>query len=380
MKKHVLLFSLILVWAISSAQAENLKDWPAKANPENVGKLVSKRFVESPHHSSRPPAPPRVITYPEVCAWYGALKFGEMIDDKTLLQQLEDRFMPFFEEEKSLVPVPNHVDFTVFAALPFKLYRLNNREKRFYEMGVSFADQQWTLPVDSPEVKKSEYQKLLDQGLSWQTRFWIDDMFMITLAQAEAYRTTGDKKQIERAAHEMVAYLDTIQHPNGLFYHAPDVPFFWGRGNGWMAAGTCELLSSLPVDNKNRAAIMAGYIKMMETLKNFQRPDGLWGQLVDDPQSWAETSGSAMFTYAMIVGVKNAWLDAKEYIPVIRKAWIALVERIDAHGDISDVCEGTNRKNDYQYYIDRKRNTGDMHGQAPVLWCAAELMSFSRSN
>jgi rhamnogalacturonyl hydrolase YesR len=84
-------------------------------------------------------------------------------------------------------------------------------------------------------------------------------MFMITAVQAQAYRATGERKYIDRAAKEMVVYLDSLQQPNGLFYHAPDVPFFWGRGNGWMAAGMSELLWSLPKDNPDRERIMEGY-------------------------------------------------------------------------------------------------------------------------
>ena len=62
-------------------------------------------------------------------------------------------------------------------------------------------------------------------------------MYMLTILQLQAYRATGDKKYLDRDANEMVAYLDKLQQPNGLFYHAPDVPFFWGRGDGWVAAG-----------------------------------------------------------------------------------------------------------------------------------------------
>ena len=50
-----------------------------------------------------------------------------------------------------------------------------------------------------------------------------------------------------------------LQKPNGLFYHAPDVPFFWGRGDGWMAVGMSELLRSLPKNNPNYERIMKGY-------------------------------------------------------------------------------------------------------------------------
>ena len=68
----------------------------------------------------------------------------------------------------------------------------------------------------------------------------------------------------------MVMYLDELQRPNGLFYHAPDVPYYWGRGNGWMAAGMAELLQCLPKKHKDRARIMEGYLKMMESLKSIR--------------------------------------------------------------------------------------------------------------
>lgn len=70
-----------------------------------------------------------------------------------------------------------------------------------------------------------------------------------------------------------------------------------------------ELLRILPETNPDYAEIMAAYLKMMKTLKETQNEKGMWRQLVDDPELWEETSGSAMFTYAMIVGVKKVgWM------------------------------------------------------------------------
>ena len=100
----------------------------------------------------------------------------------------------------------------------------------------------------------------------------------------------------------------------------------------------------------------------VKSLKEYQNPEGLWNQLLDDPECWTETSGSAMFTFAFITGVKNGWLDAKEYAPAARKAWMALVTYL------------TNKKNDKQYYYDRPRRTGDFHAQGPYLWCVVALM------
>lgn len=81
-----------------------------------------------------------------------------------------------------------------------------------------------------------------------------------------------------------------------------------------------------------------------------------------------------MFTYAFINGVKNGWLDAKVYGPAARKAWLAMVDRINEKNQVTDICVGTNKKNDKQYYYDRPRHTGDYHGQAPYLWCVAALL------
>ena len=361
-----------------AAAQSDFKSWPRGASPREVGKRVAERFAASPHFNFMRPTPPRNITYPETCAWYGALTFAKVSRETWLKRKLVARFEPLFGAEASLIPAADHVDPSVFGAVPFELY-LQTRDARYLPIGKKIADRQWAPPTAERLASlKPEDRQMVEQaakdGLSQQTRFWIDDMYMITALQAQAFRATGDRTYIDRAGREMAAYLDRLQQPNGLFYHAPDAPFYWGRGNGWMAAGTAELLRSLPKDHPNRARIMDGYRKMMATLLNHQGADGMWRQLIDRPESWPETSSTGMFTFALVTGVKEGWLDRKTYGPAARRAWLALVKYINADGDISDVCEGTNKKNDYQYYIDRKRNVGDLHGQAPILWSASAFL------
>jgi unsaturated rhamnogalacturonyl hydrolase len=378
--KHMRHFTKIILFFISlisltecfSQSADSdLTKWPKGSSPKEIGKKVAEHFVATPHPNFGRPEPPKTITYPEVCAWYGALTFAKESNDKKLKEDLIKRFQPFFTTEASLVPAADHVDHTVFGAIPFELY-MQTKDQKYLDMGRTFADKQWGTP-EGKHVKP-ESHVFEDLGYTWQTRMWIDDMFMITAVQAQAFRATGDKKYIERAAHEMVMYLDSLQRDNGLFYHAPDVPFFWGRGDGWMAAGTAELLRSLPENNPDRPRIMEGYKKMMATLLKYQDENGMWHQLIDDPQSWPETSCTGMFAFGMITGVKNGWLDKQTYGPAAKKAWLGLISYLDENADIREVCQGTNKKNDRQYYLDRKRIIGDMHGQAPVLWCATALL------
>lgn len=344
------------------AQTKKIKEfskWPAGASPQEIGKRVAERYLAFTYLNLRRNPPSKYIIYPETCTWYGGLTFAKLAGDTGLSERLVRRFDPLFGEQSSLIPAPDHVDFTVFGAVPLQIY-IETKDEKYLNLGKSLADKQWEDP--------------LPDGLTKQTRFWIDDMYMITAVQVQAYRATADPKYLDRAALEMATYLDKLQQPNGLFYHAPDVPFFWGRGNGWVAAGMAELLRSLPENHPQRARILDGYRKMMKSLLQFQGKDGLWRQLIDHPEAWPETSSTGMFTFAMITGVKNGWLDQKTYAPAARKAWLGLVSYLEPNGDIRNVCEGTNKKNDLQHYLDRGRITGDLHGEAPLLWSASALL------
>lgn len=368
------------VMAIPCARASlDFAPWPEGSSPKEIGTRVAARFVATPHTNFGRPTPPRSITYPETCTWYGALTFARVSGNKALTRQLTARFEPLFGEEAHLVPTADHVDPSVFGAVPLELH-IQSRDARYLAIGRPIADRQWAPPAAerlaalNPEDRQMVEQAVKD-GLSQQTRFWIDDMYMIALLQVQAFRATGNRVYIDRAAREMVAYLDKLQQPNGLFYHAPDVPFFWGRGNGWTAAGMAELLRSLPADHPNRPRILESYRKMLATLLEYQGENGMWRQLIDRPEAWPETSCTGMFTFAMVTGVKQGWLQGSQYTRAARNGWLGLISYLNSDADVREVCEGTNKQNDYRYYLERKRNVGDLHGQAPILWSASALLS-----
>lgn len=346
--------------ATAGAQQDDFSNFPAGYSPQEVGKAVAEHFVTSPHQGNG------TIFYGECGTWYGALTVAELTHDNALRDDLIKRFEPLMPggAEADRIPKRDHVDDMIFGIVPLEIY-MQTHDKKYLDYGLSFADRQWENP--RPD------------GLSHETRFWIDDMYMLTILQLQAYRATGDTKYLDRDAREMVAYLDKLQRPNGLFYHAPDVPYYWGRGNGWVAAGMTEMLRTLPANHPLRPRIMRGYRKMMAALLKYQASDGMWRQLIDDPEAWEESSGSGMFTFALVSGVKNGWLPEAKYGPAARKAWIALVGFIDQNENVTNVCEGTNKKNDKEYYLERKRRTGDFHAQETVLWSASALMRSAES-
>ncbi|MDD7887554.1 glycoside hydrolase family 105 protein [Flavivirga sp. 57AJ16] len=370
-----ILFFVTVVFSAHS-QSSDLNKFPKGSQPEEIGAKLVEHLLQTPFSdwgrtNSKNKAP--FVTYPDVCAWLGALWLTKATNNDALYDQLVDRFDPLFTTQKDMLPEfrpkpHNVVDWYVFGAVPLEIYK-KEKAKKYLDLGLAYADKQWILPDDP----RGDEKKWHNQGYSWQTRLWIDDMFMITAVQAQAYLVTGDKKYINRAVDEMALYLDNIQRPNGLFYHAPNAPFFWGRGNGWMAVGMTEMLRLMPKDNPNREKIETAYKSMMQTLLRYQSYDGMWHQLIDDPNSWKETSCTGMFTYAMITGVKNGWLDKKVYGAAARKGWSALLTYLDEDYNLRNVCEGTGTKNDYNHYLNRKKLTGDLHGQAALIWCSYAL-------
>jgi unsaturated rhamnogalacturonyl hydrolase len=332
--------------------------WTEATSPLRIGKLVTADLLGRKEISYYPADFLTAVHYAEACTGFGAARLAGLEKDSITIQRLADRYLRVLREGP--VNSANHVDANVYGILPLELYRQNG-DTGFLMQGLYLADIQWKDP--------------LPDGMTRQTRYWIDDVYMISALQAQAYRATGDTVYLGRAALEADRYIQRLQRPNGLFYHGENAPFFWGRGNGWVAAGLAELLSVLPASNIYYHAILAGFRKMMDALLLFQSREGLWRQLIDHTEAWVETSSSAMFGYAMAVGVKKGLLPAKKFEPAYQKAWLALAGYINAEGKMTDVCVGTGQSTDVAYYLARPKTTGDFHGHAPVLWFAYSLLN-----
>ena len=181
MCKKLLLLLLLLPFQLLSAQTKLLTDFPEGYTPEEVGKRLAYRFVGEKHalHAGK------WIGYPETFYWNGALKYAAVTKDKELIKLLEDKFAPLFTSEKALQPIMNHVDLNMFGSLPLDMYRVT-KDKKYLYLGLPYADSQWEVPANAKPKEKEWAEK----GYSWQTRLWIDDMYMITIVQTHAYKAS----------------------------------------------------------------------------------------------------------------------------------------------------------------------------------------------
>ena len=346
--------------------------WPS-SDPKVVGTRLAMNFLSRPAPRPWGNNATAGAWYGEACVGFGSLRFAEETGNKELADAVVNRYaMITTAEGRAVVPPADHVDRSVFGIVPFEIFRYTKNDA-YLKIAQAEVDAQWGEPPADWRANAEEQatgRDAVSKGLTYQTRFWIDDMYMITSLEVQAYRATKDKKYLDRAAKEMVAYLDRLQKPTGLFYHAENSPFYWGRGNGWVAAGLTELLSELPAEHPDRSRIMAGYKLMMTALLKYQDADGMWHQLIDNPESWKETSCTGMFTFAFAVGVRNGLLDEAEYKPAAKRGWVALCTYLDDNANVREVCTGTNKGDNEPYYLARPRIVGDLHGQTGAIWAA----------
>lgn len=382
-----------------TCEAARFDVWPKACDPVSVSRRLSDLLLstdpavyrpygyDSESKASKKGYVGKPVHYAVVSLWVNGLECARLTGDKDRERALVKLFEPYYGEKSASLPKFKHVDFTVIGAVPLEIAVLTG-DARARELGLRFADMQWEEP--SPDDPPPPYNVMaIEERMNWwkrgytcQTRLWIDDMYMINVLQGLAYRLTGERKYVDRAAKEMCLYLDEIQIKEGkdagLFYHATDVPYVWGRGAGWMAAGMPIILELLPEDSECREKIMEGYLSMMRALLKTQCADGMWNQLVGDPKSWKETSATAMFGFGFAMGVKNGWLDRDTYGKAARKAYLAVLDRTDEYGNVRDVCCGTGKKNDYQYYLDRPHVHGDPHGQCALMWMCRAFLEINR--
>ncbi len=350
--------TLCLFSCNTSQEIEADKFWSDSSSPQLIGSMITDELLTRNDFMMYETPDVKAVHYAEACAGFGAVRLAGLLNDQDRLNRLILRYSEVID--KNIVNTENHVDVNVYGILPLEIYR-QNKDEKFLQQGIHLADKQWEDP--------------LENGLTNQTRYWIDDVWMIGSLQVQAYRATGNMVYLGRAALEIDTYLNKLQQPNGLFYHGEGAPFFWGRGNGWVAAGLAELLSELPEDNPHYASILGGYKNMMDALLKYQADDGMWRQLIDHEDAWKETSSTAMFGYALSVGARKGLLVDSIYIAAYQKTWNTLVTYINEEGKLTDVCVGTGKSDDINYYLNRPRITGDLHGQAPVLWFAYSILA-----
>jgi rhamnogalacturonyl hydrolase YesR len=217
------------------------------------------------------------------------------------------------------------------------------------------------------------------------TTLWADDLFMSVPFLARMGKLTGDSRYFDDAIKQVENFNKYLYDPmTGLFIHNyySDVEMngvaHWGRANGWLAMAQVELLNNLPENHPKRQELIKLLLRQIVGYSRFQDQTGLWHQLLDKPDSYLETSVTAMFTYAVARAVNQGWINAK-YLAIAKEGWRGLTSKITAQGELQDVCIGTNMEEDIKFYYTRPTELNDTHGIGAFLMAGDEMLKAERN-
>ena len=174
--------------------------------------------------------------------------------------------------------------------------------------------------------------------------WWIDAIQMGMPGFAKMGKLTGEQKYFDKI-WQMYEYTRNQHGEHGMFNQKDglwwrdqdfDPPYkepngedcYWSRGNGWVYAALVRVLDEIPANEVHRQDYINDFLTMSKAIKACQREDGFWNVSLHDPNHFGgkELTGTSLFVYGMAWGIRNGLLDRDEYLPIVLKAWNAMVK------------------------------------------------------
>lgn len=235
------------------------------------------------------------------------------------------------------------------------------------------------------------------------SELWDDTVYMVGMFLLEMYKLTGDIKYAEEFMEQLLTHHEKLADPEwGLWYHGWDEdtvyfddqcgmphwadpvtgqsPEFWGRGNGWVMMAVADALNTFPESFEQYDELKKILNQLVHRLPELQdEVTGHWFQLPeypDDEDNWIESSSTAMYAYAITIGIKLEVLDEVTYLPLVDKVCSglqahSLMDLGNGYITTKNICEGT-CIGDKDYYYNRKVMKGTPFGLSAFIMFAVE--------
>lgn len=208
---------------------------------------------------------------------------------------------------------------------------------------------------------------------------WADDLFMCGPFLVRMGNMTGDNKFYDEAIRQVILFNKYLfDERTGLMWHCyySDLKkvagTYWGRCNGWIMYATVDILQHLPEEYPGRDTLIRLLERQILNVAQYQHQSGLWHQVLHKPDSYLETSCTAMFTYSIALAVRKAWIDSR-YLSIAQAGWCGIATQIQRDGGVTNICTGTPVGNDLKFYYDRPAPYNDIHALGAIILAGLEV-------
>ena len=144
-----------------------------------------------------------------------------------------------------------------------------------------------------------------------------------------------------KATGEMWRYWDKSILTQGLYLKKTGVySGCWGRGEGYALFALSELVFELPDSHPKKAELLQVREQMLEGLLQYQDPNGMWHQVLNDWGSYPETSGTAWILYAMGRLIKRGRTAVSRFLAPYQKGLAGMGRYLAWDGSLFNVSTG----------------------------------------
>lgn len=178
-------------------------------------------------------------------------------------------------------------------------------DARYLQLALALYQHMAALPADPKTGARYHRPRHPD----YASYLYVDCMEVDAPFFAMLARVTGDAALYDEAVAQLEGYAALLQdETTGLFYHQFDHQTrrtngaFWGRGNGWALLGLVKTLRLMPAHHPGFENLRRRLERLAAGLAATQNAHGSWSTVLDQPDTYAESSLPAMFA----VGIRAA--------------------------------------------------------------------------
>lgn len=244
---------------------------------------------------------------------------------------------------------------TTAPMLGLALYWAETRDPDF---GAALHDWSEKLMTQTRRTGFGAFQHDVSDKLN-EGELWDDTLYMVGLFLAAYGQASGRRDLVDEAERQFLAHAHFLaDRKTGLWFHGWTFQgrhnfagALWARGNAWITAGFVDLFELAELSPSVRGHLAALLVDQVEALLPLQAPTGMWHTLLDEGDSYPETSATAGIAYGLLKGARLGLGDARWREAGLR-ALDAVIGAVDERGTVTGVSYGTRMGHDLQHYRD----------------------------
>ena len=312
--------------------------------------------------------------------------------------QFADDFIDYFVNEdgsiQSYDPKEYNLDNVNAGKTLFSLYELTGKEK--YRRAI---DTVYSQLQGQPRTSTGNFW----HKMIYPNQIWLDGLYMAQPFYMQYELTYNEGKNCADSFNQFINVYNLMRDTrNGLYYHAYDdsrqmfwcdkvtglSSNFWLRALGWYAMALIDTMEIMPESlSQEKTRLNEIYKELIDSMLPYQDEEtGMWYQVVNRggiKPNYLETSGSAIFSFAIMKSVRLGFLD-ESYFQYGEKAFNGICKTYlsEEEGELQlgGIClvaglgNKEMREGTFDYYMREPIVKNEAKGVAPLILAYIEIM------